>query len=175
MRSAERVMFEGGAGAEGCNDGSPCGVEPHANERPLSVTQMNTEHGTRRQEGYAAAHPHGTPAHARRAPPPTVGGRGEGKRRATERGGREVQRGADRRRRGCRAGGDKSSEPRLNLSGSWQQGHSAAYNTPFLIQVVCKGFIGPGPEIVIARGSGRSYRCSWRPRAGGRLSFRHGF
>ena len=46
---------------------------------------------------------------------------------------------------GCRAYGDKSSEPRLNLSGSWQQGHSAAYNTPFLIQVVCKGFIGPGP------------------------------
>ena len=47
--------------------------------------------------------------------------------------------------RGCRACGDKSSEPRLNLSGSWQQGHSAAYNTPFLIQVVCKGFVGPGP------------------------------
>ena len=40
--------------------------------------------------------------------------------------------------RGCRACGDKSSEPRLNLSGSWQQGHSAAYNTPSLIQVVCK-------------------------------------
>ena len=32
----------------------------------------------------------------------------------------------------------KSSVPRLNLSGSWQQGHSAAYNTPYLIQVVCK-------------------------------------
>ena len=62
---------------------------------------------------------------------------------------------------------NKSSEPRLNLSGSWQQGHSAAYNTPFLIQVVCKGFIGPGPEIVIARGSGVCYRRSWRPRAGG--------
>ena len=43
------------------------------------------------------------------------------------------------------ARGNKSSEPRLNLSGSWQQGHSAAYNTPFLIQVVYKGFIGPGP------------------------------
>ena len=53
------------------------------------------------------------------------------------------------------ARGDKSSEPRLNLSGSWQQGHSAAYNTPFLIQVVCKGFIGPGRGIVIARGSGK--------------------
>ena len=62
---------------------------------------------------------------------------------------------------------NKSSEPRLNLSGSWQQGHSAAYNTPFLIQVVCKGFIGPGPEIVIARGSGVCYRRSWRPWAGG--------
>ena len=48
---------------------------------------------------------------------------------------------------------DKSSEPRLNLSGSWQQGHSAAYNTPFLIQVVCKGFIARGQEIVIAHGS----------------------
>ena len=49
--------------------------------------------------------------------------------------------------------GDKSSEPRLNLSGSWQQGHSAAYNTPFLIQVVCKGFIARGQEIVVAHGS----------------------
>ena len=54
---------------------------------------------------------------------------------------------------GCRANGDKSSEPRLNLSGSWQQGHSAAYNTPFLIQVVCKGFIARGQEIVMAHGS----------------------
>ena len=54
---------------------------------------------------------------------------------------------------GCRAGGDKSSEPRLNLSGSWQQGHSAAYNTPFLIQVVCKGFIARGQEIAVAHGS----------------------
>ena len=51
------------------------------------------------------------------------------------------------------ARGDKSSEPRLNLSGSWQQGHSAAYNTPFLIQVVCKGFIARGQEIVMAHGS----------------------
>jgi hypothetical protein len=60
---------------------------------------------------------------------------------------------------GVRRGGllrverNKSSEPRLNLSGSWQQGHSAAYNTPFLIQVVCKGFIAQGQEIVIAHGS----------------------
>ena len=52
-----------------------------------------------------------------------------------------------------RARGNKSSEPRLNLSGSWQQGHSAAYNTPFLIQVVCKGFIARGQEIVMAHGS----------------------
>ena len=42
------------------------------------------------------------------------------------------------RRRGLSNEIDKSSEPRQNLSGSWQQGHSAAYNTPFLIQVVCK-------------------------------------
>ena len=48
---------------------------------------------------------------------------------------------------------DKSSEQGLNLSGSWQQGHSAAYNTPFLIQVVCKGFIARGQEIVMAHGS----------------------
>lgn len=27
--------------------------------------------------------------------------------------------------------GNKSFEQGLNLSGSWQQGHSAAYNTPF--------------------------------------------
>ena len=57
------------------------------------------------------------------------------------------------RRGGVVARGNKSSEPRLNLSGSWQQGHSAAYNTPFLIQVVCKGFIVGGLEIVIADGS----------------------
>ena len=42
------------------------------------------------------------------------------------------------RARPTRAARDKSSEQGLNLSGSWQQGHSAAYNTPFLIQVVCK-------------------------------------
>ena len=52
-----------------------------------------------------------------------------------------------------RGGRDKSSKPRLSLSGSWQQGHSAAYNTPFRIQVVCKGFIAPGQEFVIAHGS----------------------
>ena len=34
------------------------------------------------------------------------------------------------RRRRSRSG-DKSSEPRLNLSRSWQQGHSAAYSTAF--------------------------------------------
>ena len=52
-----------------------------------------------------------------------------------------------------RWGSDKSSKPRLSLSGSWQQGHSAAYNTPFRIQVVCKGFIARGQEIVVAHGS----------------------
>ena len=56
----------------------------------------------------------------------------------------------------ARARRDKSSEQRLNLSGSWQQGHSAAYNTPFLIQVVCKGSIGPGPEIAADNGSGKA-------------------
>ena len=61
--------------------------------------------------------------------------------------------------RGAGLGGGashKSSEQRLNLSGSWQQGHSAAYNTPFLIQVVCKGSIGPGPEIAADNGSGKA-------------------
>ena len=59
---------------------------------------------------------------------------------------------------------DKSSEPRLNLSGSWQQGHSAAYNTPFLIQVVCKGFITRGQEIVMAHGSCNTFAHGF-PRA----------
>ena len=57
------------------------------------------------------------------------------------------------RARPTRAARDKSSEQGLNLSGSWQQGHSAAYNTPFLIQVVCKGFIARGQEIVMAHGN----------------------
>ena len=59
---------------------------------------------------------------------------------------------------------DKSSKPRLNLSGSWQQGHSAAYNTPFLIQVVCKGFITRGQEIVMAHGSCNTFAHGF-PRA----------
>ena len=59
--------------------------------------------------------------------------------RPRRRGGRWRARfGVGRPTRGLPRYGDKSSEPRLNLSGSWQQGHSAAYNTPFLIQVVCK-------------------------------------
>ena len=58
--------------------------------------------------------------------------------------------------RGARACVDKSSKQRPSLSGSWQQGHSAAYNTPFLIQVVCKGSIGPGPEIAADNGSGKA-------------------
>ena len=49
--------------------------------------------------------------------------------------------------------GDKSSKQRPSLSGSWQQGHSAAYSTPFPIQVVCKGFIARGQEIAVAHGS----------------------
>jgi hypothetical protein len=35
---------------------------------------------------------------------------------------------------------NKSIQQELNLSGSYQQGYSAAYNTPLYIQVVCKGF-----------------------------------
>ena len=57
------------------------------------------------------------------------------------------------RRRAARACVDKSSKQRPSLSGSWQQGHSAAYSTPFPIQVVCKGFIARGQEIAVAHGS----------------------
>ena len=53
----------------------------------------------------------------------------------------------------CGADSDKSSKQRPSLSGSWQQGHSAAYSTPFPIQVVCKGFIARGQEIAVAHGS----------------------
>ena len=84
--------------------------------------------------------------HSRHAPAPTRGGerrQAGGRRRGATRTGETEEGDAQPWRgegptRGCRAGGDKSSEPRLNLSGSWQQGHSAVYNTPFLIQVVCK-------------------------------------
>ena len=55
--------------------------------------------------------------------------------------------------RGTRRRVDKSSKQRPSLSGSWQQGHSAAYSTPFPIQVVCKGFIARGQEIAVAHGS----------------------
>ena len=48
-------------------------------------------------------------------------------------------------RRSRARGVNGSTEPRLSLSGSWQQGHSAAYSTPFLIRVVCRGSIGAGP------------------------------
>jgi hypothetical protein len=41
----------------------------------------------------------------------------------------------------------------MMLSGSRQQGLSAAYTSPFRIQVVCKGFIASGQEIMIAHGS----------------------
>ena len=53
----------------------------------------------------------------------------------------------------ARADSDKSSKQGPSLSGSWQQGHSAAYSTPFPIQVVCKGFIARGQEIAVAHGS----------------------
>ena len=67
---------------------------------------------------------------------PEGGRRAAGARDARER--RDKRQALGVRRVGLPRCGDKSSEPRLNLSGSWQQGHSAAYNTPFLIQVVCK-------------------------------------
>ena len=77
-----------------------------------------------------------------------VGGRGPGARVAPETRTRraplspEEGGGARAARAFCENG---SSEPRLSLSGSWQQGHSAAYSTPFLIRVVCRGSIGSGP------------------------------
>jgi hypothetical protein len=73
-----------------------------------------------------------------------------GRRRARARGGgRRSATGGE----GCRPDSDKSSKQRPSLSGSWQQGHSAAYSTPFPIQVVCKGFIARGQEIAVAHGS----------------------
>ena len=54
---------------------------------------------------------------------------------------------------GCRAQRRQIKEPRLNLSGSWQQGHSATYNTLFASQVVCGRFIARGQGKAIARGS----------------------
>ena len=55
--------------------------------------------------------------------------------------------------RGVVARGNKSSIPSMMLSGSRQQGLSAAYTSPYRIQVVCKGFIASGQEIMIAHGS----------------------
>src|SRR5574340_486292 len=40
----------------------------------------------------------------------------------------------------CGCGGTNRSDEGLNLSGSWQQGHSATYNTLSRSYVVCKGF-----------------------------------
>jgi hypothetical protein len=54
---------------------------------------------------------------------------GEGERR--ERRGGVVEGGEVWRREEEGMGKNKSYEPGLNLSGSWQQGHSAAYNTQF--------------------------------------------
>jgi hypothetical protein len=104
-----------------------------------SETQQRGAHCAVRHSGEAALR-------SLAAPTPTRGGvrrqAGGWRRGATRTGETEVGDAQPWRgegpTRGCRAGGDKSSEPRLNLSGSWQQGHSAAYNTPFLIQVVCK-------------------------------------
>ena len=98
-----------------------------------------TPHGEANKRG--DAHPHHTHAYTTR-----VVGERQGERPSPL----LAEEGCRARRRRAR---DKSSEPRLNLSGSWQQGHSAAYNTPFLIQVVCKGSVAGGLEIVIADGS----------------------
>ena len=116
-----------------------------ARERPLSVMvewcggQMPTLMGFAAWAREAALRSLRAPAPTRGGERRQAGGRRRGATRTgeTEEGDAQPWRG-EGPTRGCRAGGDKSSEPRLNLSGSWQQGHSAAYNTPFLIQVVCK-------------------------------------
>ena len=48
---------------------------------------------------------------------------------------------------------NESNEQGLNLSRSQQRGCSATYNTPFMIQVVCKGFTLP--KVCLGR------VCSW--------------
>ena len=69
--------------------------------------------------------------------------------------GTRPEHGGDCRRRHARAARASTNlqNERPSLSGSWQQGHSAAYSTPFPIQVVCKGFIARGQEIAVAHGS----------------------
>ncbi|PHT26133.1 Regulator of rDNA transcription protein 15 [Capsicum baccatum] len=69
-------------------------------------------------------------------------------------------------------GGTNRSDKGLNLSGSWQQGHSATYNTPSHIKVVCKGFCRPLDGNCTSRRPPRPFRrgdlandtCPWGSR-----------
>tara|TARA_B110001469_G_C9339143_1_gene179939 strand:+ start:223 stop:453 length:231 start_codon:yes stop_codon:yes gene_type:complete len=45
---------------------------------------------------------------------------------------------------------NKSSEQKLNLSGSWHKGHSQAYNTPFLFKSYAKDLSPPIFELVFS-------------------------
>ncbi|CAN7105522.1 unnamed protein product, partial [Brassica rapa subsp. narinosa] len=64
------------------------------------------------------------------------------------------------------------SDKGLNLSGSWQEGHSATYNTPSRIDVICKGFYPPLGGNYNSRRSERCFRrtdlandtCLWEPK-----------
>src|SRR5664279_1939312 len=59
----------------------------------------------------------------------------------------------------CKGGGTNPCDVGLDLSGSWQQGHSATYNAPSRIQVVCKGF-SPPP---VGKGASRRPATAHRP------------
>ena len=117
------------------------------------------------------------------APAPTRGGvrrQAGGRRRGATRTGETeegdaqmLSRGEERVRRagptrGCRAGGDKSSEPRLNLSRSWQQGHSAAYNNPVpyssRLQVIHRAGSGNCDRSRLMQ-----YGCAWLSPRGNRF------
>ncbi|WZY99695.1 hypothetical protein YC2023_072024 [Brassica napus] len=73
---------------------------------------------------------------------------------------------------GWKGGGSNLSDKGLNLSGSWQQGHSATYNTPSRILVVCKGFYPPLGGNYNSRWSERRFHrtdlandtCLWEPK-----------
>ena len=54
---------------------------------------------------------------------------------------------------------DKSDERRMNLSGSWQQGHSAAYNTAFELSRL--QMIYPNERLELTRAAQGHRVCSW--------------
>ncbi|KAF0922541.1 hypothetical protein E2562_037991 [Oryza meyeriana var. granulata] len=56
-------------------------------------------------------------------------------------------------------GGMNPCDAGLDLSGSWEQGHSATYNAPSHIYVVCKGF-SPLP---VGKGASRQPATAHRP------------